>query len=81
MNKSVEKEPFLQTLARKVGQTAGVIAKATQRATAGHAALVKRDKVHGNPTNKRRRSTAKSKSIVAKSAIRKPRARTSRRPD
>lgn len=80
MKKSVEKEPFLQTLARKVGWTAGAIARATQGATAGHAAVVKRDRVRGKPTRRRRRSTSKSKSIVAKSAIRKARAHF-RRPD
>lgn len=81
MKKSVEKEPFLQTLARQVGRTAGAIARATQAATGGHAAVVKTDGVRRKATQiSRRRSISKNKSIVANSSNRKPRAGISRRP-
>jgi hypothetical protein len=81
MKKSIKKEPFLQTLARKVGQAVGTIAKATQGAAAGHVAVVKTDSARVQTTkSSKRRSTSKNskkKSVVAKAAPRKARPRTS----
>ena len=81
MKKSITKEPFLQTFARKVGRAVGTIAKATQSAAAGPVAVVKTDAARVKTTKSSKRRATSKKRIVAKSAVRKARPRASRRGD
>jgi hypothetical protein len=82
MKKRVQKEPMLNTLARKVGRAAGTIAKAAQELAGDAAAIVQADVAKPPKARKKtaraskRRALPKGKKKIAKSVTRKSRTRT-----
>ena len=79
MKKRVQKEPMLNTLARKVGRAAGTIAKAAQELAGDAAAIVQADvakppKARKKPEQtSKRRAKPKGKKKSAKSVKRQSR--------